>query len=65
MLETLLTDWNVLFYETDKGHGPFAGTSDQYISDTLLHLNDKNIFCHLLPAEAHAVTELTLELITE
>ena len=60
MLETLLTDRNVLSHETDKGHGP-----DQYISDTLLHLNDKNIFCHLLPAEAHAVTELTLELITE
>ena len=54
LLESLSTNENLLFPETDKGLGPCAVTHKQYITDCLIHLNNTECYQRLSEEEAMA-----------
>ena len=54
LLESLSTDENLLFPETDKGLGPCAVTYNQYITDCLVHLTNAECYQRLSEDEAMA-----------
>ena len=58
LMQSLLDDKTLLYPETDKGLGPCAVTYDQYVSDCLVHLRNRECYLQLSKEEALLATDI-------